>query len=75
MGSDTGGGEPPKTEKDKLKIDLEEMKAGLKDGFRDFGKTMEGTIRSVVEGIKSLDLGDVVSTAFGPAKESVEKNY
>ena len=62
-----------RTEKERLKIDLEEMKAGLKEGLKDFGKTMEGTFRSVVKGFKSLDLGNVVSTAFGSAKESVEK--
>jgi DUF4097 and DUF4098 domain-containing protein YvlB len=70
---EAGEDKRPETEKDKIKIDLDEMKAGLKSSFKDFGRTMEGTIRSVVEGFKSLDLGDVVSTAFGPAKESVEK--
>ena len=63
----------PETERERLKIDLDEMKAGLKSSFRDFGRSMEGTIRSVVEGFKSFDFGDVVSTAFGPAKESAEK--
>jgi DUF4097 and DUF4098 domain-containing protein YvlB len=61
------------TEKEEIKIDLEEMKAGLKEGFKDLGKTMEGTIRSVVKGFKSLDIGNVVSTAFGSSKESAEK--
>lgn len=61
------------TDKEKLKIDLDEMKADLKDGLKDFGKTMEGTFRSVVKGFKSLNLGNVVSTAFGAAKESAEK--
>jgi len=57
----------------KHKIDLDEMKRNLKEGFRDFGKTMEGTIRSVVEGFKSMDFGEVVSGAFGSSKGSAEK--
>ena len=70
---EAGPGRPRPTEKEEVKIDLEEMKEGLKEGLKGLGKTMEGTIRSVVEGIKSLDLGNVVSTAFGSAKESAEK--
>ena len=61
------------TEKEKLKVDLDEMKADLKDGFKEFGKTMEGTIRSVVKGFKSLGIGSAMSSAFGAAKESAEK--
>lgn len=73
VGDESGEEGPPETERERLKIDLEEMKAGLKSSFKDFGKTMEGTIRSVVEGFKSFDFGDVVSTAFGPEKGSAEK--
>lgn len=62
-----------KTEDDRLKIDLDEMKKSLKNGFRGFGKTMEGTLRDVVEGFKSMDFGDVVSTAFGSEKGTAEK--
>ncbi len=73
VGTETDEGNTQHTDKEKLKIDLDEMKADLKDGFKDFSKTMEGTIRSVVKGFKSLGLGTVMSTAFGAAKESVEK--
>ena len=62
-----------KTEKDDIKIDLEGMKSGLKNGIKDFARSMEGTLKSAMEGLKSLDLGNVVSSAFGAAKESVEK--
>ena len=69
----TGEEETQHTEEDRLKIDLDEMKESLKDGFRGFGKTMEGTIRSVVEGFKSMDFGETVSNAFGSAKATAEK--
>ncbi len=73
VGTEPDANETRRTEKERLKIDIEEMKEGLKGGFKDFGRTMEGTIRSMVKGFKSLDLGNVVSTAFGSAKESAEK--
>ena len=63
----------PKTEKEEIKIDLEGMKAGLKSGMKDFARSMEGTLKSAMEGLKSLDLGNVVSSAFGSAKGSAEK--
>jgi DUF4097 and DUF4098 domain-containing protein YvlB len=74
LGSETAdAARKPKTEKEEIKIDLDGMKDGLKSGIKDFAKSMEGTIKSAMEGLKSLDLGNVVSSAFGSAKESVEK--
>ncbi len=73
VGEDTAEDEPKQTEKEKLKIDLDFMKGDLKESLRNLGKSMEGTVRSIVEDFKSMDFDDVVSNAFGPAKESVEK--
>ena len=74
LGSETAdAARKPKTEKEEIKIDLDGMKDGLKSGIKDFARSMEGTIKSAMEGLKSLDLGNVVSSAFGSAKESVEK--
>ncbi len=66
-------GKQARTEKDEIRIDLGGMKAGLKSGIKEFAKTMEGTLKSAMEGLKTLDLENVFSTAFGRAKESVEK--
>ena len=73
VGSETDDNDTRRSEKERIKIELDDMKADLKEGLKGFGRTMEGTIRSMVKGFKSLDLGNVVSTAFGSAKESAEK--
>ena len=62
-----------RTEKEELKFDLEGMKDGLKTGMKEFAKSMEGTLKSVTEGLKNLDLGNVISSAFGKFKASAEK--
>ena len=52
------------------------MKAGLKSGMKEFAKSMEGTMKSVAESLKNLDLcdiGNVISSAFGKFKASAEK--
>jgi DUF4097 and DUF4098 domain-containing protein YvlB len=72
LGDNETGAQENRT-RDDLKFDLDGMKEGLKSGMKDFAKTMEGTIKSAVENIKSFDFGGAMSNAFGAAKETSEK--
>ena len=53
--------------------DFSDMGDSLKIGIKEFAKSMEGTIRDAVDGIKSLNIGNAISEAFGRARATDEK--
>lgn len=54
-------------------FDFSSVGNGLKSGIQEIARSMEGTIKDAVDGIKSLKLGSIMSEAFGRARGTDEK--